>query len=575
MVLNELGGKISAALKSFTNQKVVDEQALEALLKEVCGALLQSDVNVRLVQELRNNIKASVKFDDQAGSALNRKRILHKAVMDELRRLVDPGVAAWQPKRGKPNVLMMVGLQGSGKTTSCTKLAYFYQRKGFKVGLVCADTFRAGAFDQLKQNAAKANLPYYGSYSEADPAKIASDGVAKFRKDKFDLIIVDTSGRHKQEQELLDEMLQISAVVNPDHTIFVMDSSIGQAADGQARAFKAVVDIGSVIITKMDGHAKGGGAISAVAATQSPIIFIGTGEHIYDLEKFEPTGFISSMLGMGNLGALMETVQDMNLENNGTNFLKKIEEGKFSLRDMKEQFEAISKLGPLNKVLGMMPGVPKEMIDMMGRNGGQDQIRYVTTILDSMTEAELDSDATPFDQQPSRKRRIAQGSGRSIKEVDMMIAQYRQFSAMIKKMGGPKGLFSQLGASRQGQASGANLSPLQRRRAQENMARAMSGGGGGLQNLMSKMMGGGGTGLQDMMSQMMGGGGAGLQDMMSQMMGGGGAGLQDMMSQMMGGGGAGMPDMSALQQMPRSMGSPTSSQSGQKAKAPKVIHRRR
>lgn len=133
--------------------------------------------------------------------------------MDELRRLVDPGVAAWQPKKGKINVLMMVGLQGSGKTTSCTKLAYYYQRKGFKVGLVCADTFRAGAFDQLKQNAAKANLPYYGSYSEADPAKIASDGVAKFKKDKFDLIIVDTSGRHKQEQELLDEMIQISTVV--------------------------------------------------------------------------------------------------------------------------------------------------------------------------------------------------------------------------------------------------------------------------------------------------------------------------------------------------------------------------
>lgn len=570
MVLNELGGKISAALKALTSQKVVDEKALEALLKEVCAALLQSDVNVKLVQELRKNIKASVKFDEESGTALNRKRILQKAVMDELRRLVDPGVVAWQPKKGRVNILMMVGLQGAGKTTTTTKLAYYYQRKGFKVGLVCADTFRAGAFDQLKQNATKANLPYYGSYVESDPAKIASDGVSKFKADKFDLIIVDTSGRHKQEQDLLDEMLGISSVVSPDHTIFVMDGSIGQAADAQARAFKSVVDIGSVIITKMDGHAKGGGAISAVAATQSPIIFIGTGEHIYDLEKFEPTGFVSSMLGMGNIGALMETVQDMNLEGSSVNFLKKIEEGKFSLRDMKDQFEAIGKLGPLNKVLGMMPGVPKEMIDMMGQGGGQDQIRYITTILDSMTEAELDSDATPFDSQPTRKRRLAQGSGRSVKEIDMMIGQYRQFAAMIKKMGGSKGLFSQLGAM--GGAGGpnpANMTPLQRRRAQENMARMMGGGGGA------------GGGLQDVMSQMMGGGGGGLQEMMSQMMSGGGGGLQNMMSQMMGGSGGGMPDMAALQQMAQSMGGGgvpgTGNPSGgsSQPKPPKIKYRRR
>ena len=202
--------------------------------------------------------------------------------------------------------------QGSGKTTSCTKLAYYYQRKGWKTCLVCADTFRAGAFDQLKQNATKAKIPYYGSYTESDPVQVAGEGVAKFKKEGFEIIIVDTSGRHKQESALFEEMDQISEVVIPDHVIFVMDGAIGQAADAQARAFKETyvvffenlnfsIQIGSIIITKMDGHAKGGGAISAVAATGSPILFIGTGEHIHDLEPFNARSFIGKMLGMSSI----------------------------------------------------------------------------------------------------------------------------------------------------------------------------------------------------------------------------------------------------------------------------------
>ena len=185
--------------------------------------------------------------------------------------------------KGLTHVIMFVGLQGSGKTTSCTKLASYYSKKGFKVGLVCTDTFRAGAFDQLKQNATKARIPFYGSYTESDPVVLALEGVTKFKKEGyknflilgFDVIIVDTSGRHRQETELFLEMKEISNTIKPDNVIFVLDGAIGQAADAHARAFKESVEIGSIIITKMDGHAKGGGAISAVAATGSPIIFIG------------------------------------------------------------------------------------------------------------------------------------------------------------------------------------------------------------------------------------------------------------------------------------------------------------
>ncbi|KAK9693361.1 Signal recognition particle [Basidiobolus ranarum] len=215
MVLADLGRRINNAIHALANVPVIDEEVLDALLKEICAALLESDVNVKLVQGLRKNIKSIVNVEELAGG-INKKKIIQKAVMDELCRLVDPGVEPYKPKKGKINIIMFVGLQGSGKTTTCTKLAYHYQRKGWKTALVCADTFRAGAFDQLKQNATKAKIPYYGSYTETDPVQLAMEGVEKFKKDKFEIIIVDTSGRHKQETELFEEMKQISAVVVRD-----------------------------------------------------------------------------------------------------------------------------------------------------------------------------------------------------------------------------------------------------------------------------------------------------------------------------------------------------------------------
>ena len=201
----------------------------------------------------------------------NKRKLIQQAVFQELVQLVDPGVKSYLPVKGRPNVIMMVGLQGSGKTTTCTKLAYHYQKKGWKSCLVCADTFRAGAYDQLKQNATKvessqlwfvkkilftlqARIPFYGSYTEVDPVNIAADGVEMFRNEGFEIIIVDTSGRHKQEDSLFEEMLAVSNAVEPDNIIFVMDASIGQACEGQAKAFKEKVNVGSVVVTKLDGE---------------------------------------------------------------------------------------------------------------------------------------------------------------------------------------------------------------------------------------------------------------------------------------------------------------------------------
>ncbi|KAJ7297187.1 hypothetical protein O6H91_Y074300 [Diphasiastrum complanatum] len=262
MVLAELGGRISRALQQMSNATVIDEKVLTECLNEISRALFQADVQFKMVQNMQANIKKIVNLEDLAAGH-NKRRIIQQAVFNELCNMLDPGKTSYTPKKGKPNIIMFVGLQGSGKTTTCTKYAYHYQKKGFKPALICADTFRAGAFDQLKQNATKAKIPFYGSYTETDPVKIAQEGLERFKRENYDLIIVDTSGRHKQETALFEEMRQVSVAMNPDLVIFVMDSSIGQAAFDQAQAFKQSVSVGAVIVTKMDGHAKGGGALSA------------------------------------------------------------------------------------------------------------------------------------------------------------------------------------------------------------------------------------------------------------------------------------------------------------------------
>ena len=325
------------------------------MLQDICKALLQADVNVSQVKRMRESIKNNVDVDALAGG-LNKRKMLEQAVCNELCAMLDPGKEPYSPQKKKPNVIMFVGLQGCGKTTTCTKYAYLYKRKGFKCALVCADTFRAGAFDQLKQNATKAKIPFYGSYTETDPAQIAAEGVAQFKEEGYEIIIVDTSGRHMQEEALFEEMEQVAHMTQPDDIVFVMDSSIGQAAHDQATAFKKKVAVGSVIITKLDGHSRGGGALSAVAGTGAPITHIGTGEHIDDFEDFEIKSFVSRMLGKGNIAGLMEKMKqaDVDLEKQAPEMMKRLQSGNWTLRDMREQFQAVLKMGPLGNIMNQV-----------------------------------------------------------------------------------------------------------------------------------------------------------------------------------------------------------------------------
>ncbi|CAN1144315.1 Signal recognition particle 54 kDa protein 2 [Linum perenne] len=501
MVLAQLGGSISRAIQQMSNATVIDEKALNECLNEITRALLQADVQFKLVREMQTNIKNIVNLNDLAAGH-NKRKIIQQAIFNELCKMLDPGKPSFAPKKGKPSVVMFVGLQGSGKTTTCTKYAYYHQKKGWKPALVCADTFRAGAFDQLKQNATKAKIPFYGSYMESDPVRIAAEGVERFKNENCDLIIVDTSGRHKQEAALFEEMRQVSEATKPDLVIFVMDSSIGQAAFDQAQAFKQSVAVGAVIVTKMDGHARGGGALSAVAATKSPVIFIGTGEHMDEFEVFDVKPFVSRLLGMGDLSGFMDKIQEVVPMDQQPELLQMLQDGTFTLRIMYEQFQNLLKMGPIGQVFSMLPGFSSELMPKGREKESQAKIKRYMTMMDSMTDegnssfSKLDS-TNPKLMNESRMMRIARGSGRPIRDVMEMMDEYKRLAKVWSKMKGLK-------IPKKG-----DMSALSRNMNAQQMSKALPpqmlkqiGGMGGLQSLMKQM----GSG-KDMMSMFGGGGG--------------------------------------------------------------------
>ncbi|KAH6758717.1 Signal recognition particle [Perilla frutescens var. frutescens] len=493
MVLAQLGGSITRALQQMSNATIIDEKVLNDCLNEITRALLQSDVQFKLVRDMQTNIKKIVNLDDLAAGH-NKRKIIQQAVFNELCQILDPGKPAFTPKKAKTSVVMFVGLQGSGKTTTCTKYAFHHQKKGYKPALVCADTFRAGAFDQLKQNATKAKIPFYGSYTESDPVRIAVEGVERFKKENCDLIIVDTSGRHKQEVALFEEMRQVSEATKPDLVIFVMDSSIGQAAFDQAQAFKQSVPVGAVIVTKMDGHAKGGGALSAVAATKSPVIFIGTGEHMDEFEVFDVKPFVSRLLGMGDWSGFMDKIQEVVPMDQQPELLQKLSEGNFTLRIMYEQFQNILKMGPIGQVFSMLPGFSQELMPKGREKESQTKIKRYMTMMDSMTNegnlflklttkviTELDS-SNPKLMNESRIMRIARGCGRPIRDVMEMLEEYKRLAKIWSKMKGlkipKKGDMSALSRNMNAQHMSKVLPP--------QMLKQI-GGMGGLQSLMKQM----------------------------------------------------------------------------------------
>jgi len=307
MALDRLGSSLTDAIKKIFRASVVDETAVKELVRDIQRALLQADVNVQLVLEISKRIEEQA-LKEKMPPGISRREHVIKVVYEELTRFVGEKPVPLDVEPGKRKIIMLVGIQGSGKTTTAAKLARFYQKRGLKPALICADTYRPGAFAQLQQMAARANVPIFGDLKAKDPVKVVSEGLKLF-SDK-DLIIVDTAGRHKEEKDLIREMKTLEQKIKPDEVVMVIDGTIGQQALLQAKTFHEATPIGAILVTKLDGSARGGGALSAVAATGAPIKFIGTGEKIEDIESFIPSRFVGRLLGMGDLETLLEKVKD-------------------------------------------------------------------------------------------------------------------------------------------------------------------------------------------------------------------------------------------------------------------------
>lgn len=436
MVLEKLGSSLYEALRKVIRAPAVDRELVKNLIRDFQRALLQADVNVKLVLELSERIEKRA-LEEKLPPGVSRREHLIKVVYEELTRLVGERPVPPRIDPSRRNVWMLVGIQGSGKTTTAAKLARYLQKRGFKPALICADTFRPGAYAQLRQLAESINVPFYGEEGGKDPIGIAKRGLERFKN--VDVVIIDTSGRHKEEKSLMEEMKRLSEAINPDEIILVLDGTIGQQAAAQAEAFNRATKIGSIFIAKLDGSARGGGALSSVAATGAPIKFIGTGEGPEDIEPFDPPRFVGSLLGMGDIEGLVRKVREAEIQATEKD-VKAFLSGRFTLMDMYQQLESVRKMGSLRKILSMLPGLgyslPKEEFEVAEKK--MDRWR---AIIQSMTVEER---MNPKILNASRIRRIARGSGTEEAEVRELIKQFNTMKKMFKSLRGRRRLFGKL-----------------------------------------------------------------------------------------------------------------------------------
>ncbi len=433
MVLDKLGSSLRNALKKIANATHVDKGLVKDVVRDVQRALLQADVNVEMVLQLTKELERRALTEKPPAGMSSREHVI-RIIYEELVGILGE---AKEPRLEKQRI-MLVGLYGQGKTTTAGKLARFYQRRGLKVGFIAADTHRPAAYDQLEQIAEQVRAPIYGDRDEKSAEKIAREGLK--RLGDVDVLIADTSGRHSLEDALIREVENVSKILKPDESVLVLDAAVGQQAGPQAKAFHEAVKVTSVILTKLDGTAKGGGALSAVSETGAPIAFIGTGEHLDDFESFEPSGFISRLLGMGDLRALMEAAEGVVDQEEAEETARRMLSGKFTLLDMYEQMEMIGKMGRFKTLLSMIPGMGGAMSDEDLR-ATQERLRRFKVIMDSMTHEEK---INPRVVKASRVSRIARGSGTTPRDVKELLRHYNMSRKAIKGLAGNRKMRRQL-----------------------------------------------------------------------------------------------------------------------------------
>jgi len=422
-MLDALSKGLRRAVEKIVKRGYIDSKVVEELVRDIQRSLLTADVNVKLVFELSERIKKR-SLEEKPAPGMTEKEHVIKIVFDELVRLMGTGRIELRPGR-----IMLVGLFGSGKTTSAGKLGLFFKKKGFKVALVGCDVHRPAAMDQIRQIAEKVKLPCYAPGGN-DAVKIAAEGLKKFSG--YDIIIFDTSGRNSLDSELAEELKRLKKTIEPDEIILVVPADLGQAAGIQAEGFEKLVGITGIFLTKLDSTAKGGGAITSCAVTGAPIKFIGTGEYPDAIEVFEPEPFVSRLLGFGDLKGLLEkakeTVGEEKLEESAEKFMS----GKFTLTDFYDQIKSLQSMGPLKSIVERLPGFvkfPKEL----DFSKEEEKLKKWQYAIQSMTPEEREN---PEIIDASRIKRIAKGSGVDESIVRELLKSYRQAKKLSKKFRG-------------------------------------------------------------------------------------------------------------------------------------------
>jgi signal recognition particle subunit SRP54 len=429
-MLEKLSEGLKDALRKLTGAGYVDKAVLDELASDIQKTLLASDVDSKLALELTEKIKNRA-LNEKPATGLTAKDHVTKIVYDELVRLVGKK----SELSLKPGKIIFVGLFGAGKTTSIGKLAKFYQKRGLRPALIGCDIHRPAAMDQLSQLASQINVPCYAPKDIKNPIEISKIGIEKFKK--YDILIFDASGRSSLDKELADELKRLGEFVKPDEVLLTVPADLGQAAGQQAEGFKKLVGITGIFLTKMDGTARGGGAITSCAVTGAPIKFIGIGEKLDAIEVFDPERFISRLIGFGDIQGLLEKAKEAEFK---PETAEKIMEGKFTMNEFLEQLNSMKKMGSLKSVMGMMPGLPIKIPKEFDMDKQEERMKKWKFIIESMTKQEKDD---PEIIDASRIKRIAKGSGSSESDVKDLMKYYEQTRKMIKMFsGGKRGLLS-------------------------------------------------------------------------------------------------------------------------------------
>jgi signal recognition particle subunit SRP54 len=426
-MLEKLGEVIRKATDRIANAIFLDKDLVDSIVRELQRALIEADVNVALVKELSDKIKKSAL--DERIKGIEKKEHLIKILHDELLGIL--GEYKQLKLTEKHNVVMLLGLYGSGKTTTIAKLGNYYAKRGFKIALIGLDVHRPAASEQLQQLAEKNKLNYFIDAEEKNAIKLWKKYEKKLKD--YDLVLIDTAGRHTLDDELIKEIKAITKEAKPTNSILVIPSDIGQAAKTQASQFKDAVNVSGVIITRMDSTAKGGGALTACAETKAPVYFITNGEKINDIEEFNPKSFLSRLLGMGDLETLMEKIKSVTEEKNQKKIQKNLEDGKLTLDDVIEQVKSMNSLGGFDKIKSMIPGF-SNMNAKIPEGALENQEAKVARwehIVKSMTKEEKENPEL-LEKQTSRMARIAKGAGVPTSDVRSLLKQYKLLNEIVK-----------------------------------------------------------------------------------------------------------------------------------------------